>query len=401
MAAAKPAPFQLEMTPKRIEIEQGHNYTAIVTVLSNGTFRGSVNISVAGLPQCVGIDIVPRNVSLIYREENRSTITFIATTDCPVGVYPSIVSGQSAGFAPVNATVNVVVTERGVPISWVLLVGGSLSFACLGMFLLGSRAAKRRARLSKPMLAGMIGLHSAKGERETNEDSAMFVTISGLFRSRYAKKVLLAVADGMGGHNAGELASALCLKVFSEYLYPYLESTQTQDFCALMSSAMLKANSEIRAMAMERPEASGMGTTFVGATVVGNELNVAWVGDSRAYLIRGQGAFRLTKDHSKIQPLVDSGELSPQQARFHPDRNIVTRSIGRREEALVDTRRVLIAPNDILLLCSDGLTDVLDDNDVYKILKKSTSPQAACDQLVASCLRSGASDNVTVIMAAL
>jgi protein phosphatase len=154
-------------------------------------------------------------------------------------------------------------------------------------------------------------------------------------------------------------------------------------------------------MATERPETAGMGTTFVGAAVVDNELNIEWVGDSRAYLIRKQEAYCITKDHTKVQSMIDSGELSSQQARVHPDRNVITRSIGRREEVLIDTMKIPVMPDDTLLLCSDGLTGILEDNEIYRIVRESPSPQAACNQLVDACLLAGASDNVTVIVAVL
>jgi protein phosphatase len=144
-----------------------------------------------------------------------------------------------------------------------------------------------------------------------------------------------------------------------------------------------------------------MGTTVVSAVASGSDLHIAWVGDSRAYLLRAGKAFPLTRDHAKVQQLVDAGQLSPEQAKVHPERNVITRSVGRRSEVLVDTFQVEFAPGDVLLLCTDGLTDVLGEQDISRVISKANSPQNACDRLIELCERLGASDNVTTIIASL
>jgi serine/threonine protein phosphatase PrpC len=402
--------YTLEVSPTRIEIEKGGNATAVVTVRPGPNFKGSVDITVAVYSKGIVSTVITKTVRVISREENRSAIIFHAEPDCPVGNYTAIVSGRS-GIATSDSpvTVTLVVIEPRVPILLPLMVGLVFSIGALGAFWAGSRIGEKRAlHLARPILAGVTGLRSARGDRETNEDSAIVKSVSVSFRSGSGNRLLLAVADGMGGHKAGELASAMCVKIFSEYLYPYLESSLTEkDFSGLMNNALLRANSEIRAMASERPEAARMGTTFVGAVAVGDELHVAWVGDSRAYLIRGQRIFRLTRDHSKVQEWVDQGRLSPEEARVHPDRNIVTRSVGLRAELLVGIAQpVSIVGGDIVVLCSDGVTDLIGDNDICRVVLESSSPQQACDRLLERCARIGVqteteTDNATVIVAAL
>lgn len=410
--------FQLKVDPEFITVEQGQSSTVNATFTANKTFTGQVTLSVTVLPEGLTPIIKTPSIPLTPSALAKSEISFKAESNSPKVSYEVTIIGKGEwGTRTAKVMVEVVgasattppttppigASAPGIP-TWYLAVFLALfSLISALAFVLGRQTSGKKVStlISPQMTAGLqIGLRSDKGGRESNEDSAVSMVISSAFRSQSKNRIVLAVADGMGGYRAGDLASATCLKVLTENLHPYLESTASVDFCNLMNQALLKANSEIQTMSSERAEASGMGTTVVATVADDRDLYVAWVGDSRAYIIRRGRISRLTKDHSMVQELVDQGQLTTHEARLHPDRNIVKRSIGRRTNVMVDTRRVSIEPNDVILLCSDGLTDLLEDNGILSILISSRAPQQACNKLIETCLRRGASDNITVIVAA-
>ena len=204
---------------------------------------------------------------------------------------------------------------------------------------------------------------------------------------------LLAVADGMGGHRAGEVASATALAVLREY--PFGQG----DPSAELAAAVQEAHSRIRTLAAQDPAMSGMGTTLTVALVTGGRVHVAHVGDSRLYLWRAGQLVQVTADHSVAAELLRAGQIDELAARFHPHRHILTRAVGVRGELEVDVTDLPLEPGDGLLLCTDGLTALVDEADMVRVLARQPTPQAAADALVELALARGGIDNVTVVVA--
>lgn len=210
------------------------------------------------------------------------------------------------------------------------------------------------------------------------------------------------VADGMGGHAAGEVASAATIEAFAEITARRLPSAASPaQVKELMAEALGTANSRVRGMIEADPEKEGMGATAVCMCRRGMEMVIAHIGDSRAYLFRRGRLTALTKDHSYVQSLVDSGALSPVEAEKHPQRNLITRCIGGDPDARVDLTSLEIIKGDLILLCSDGLSGVLGDEQIVALLSKSISLAAARDRLLEQTIGQGAPDNVTLLLAAL
>ena len=212
---------------------------------------------------------------------------------------------------------------------------------------------------------------------------------------------LLAVADGMGGHQSGEVASALAIQELVSRLSSdgvgdaTLPSAGRHD--ALMQRVVQEANAEVN-RAATRPETRGMGTTLTSALLVGTDLFVAHVGDSRAYLLRKGKLRQITQDHSWVAEEVSRGALTPEQARDHPRKNVLTRALGIAASVQVDTMRVELEEGDVLLLCSDGLNSLVTDDEIGSALSKN-DPQEACGSLVELANSHGGHDNITVVIA--
>jgi len=217
--------------------------------------------------------------------------------------------------------------------------------------------------------------------RELNEDTYYGDSELGLWL----------VADGMGGHEYGEVASALARETIVR------ETRQGTP----LPQAIRIADEEIIRASRQRSDALPMGTTVVAARIFGNRFEVAWVGDSRAYLWRDGKLAQLSHDHSYVQELIAQGAISVDQARTHPHRNVVTQALGVTDpQALnVETLSGELAPGCQLLLCSDGLTEEVDDRSIARVLGDTRcSAQECVDGLVAAALDGGGSDNVTVIL---
>ncbi len=198
------------------------------------------------------------------------------------------------------------------------------------------------------------------------------------------------VADGMGGHDYGEVASALA------------RETIVRDIRAgkKLADALRSADEEIIRHSRDRRETLPMGTTVVAARVTNGKFELVWVGDSRAYLWDGQ-LRQLTSDHSYVQELIDQGAITPEQARSHPHRNVVTQALGVTEpdHLKIETITGDFKPGMQLLLCSDGLTEEVDDQQIARLLAQSDiSAQECVDHLIAAALDGGGSDNVTVVL---
>ena len=203
---------------------------------------------------------------------------------------------------------------------------------------------------------------------------------------------LFAVADGMGGAQAGELASRLAATSLEEFTQTHGEQSA--------ADLVQEANARIYRRSREDPAAAGMGSTITVALVDGTAgaVSLAHVGDSRAYLLRGGSLEQLTADHSLVAELVRSGRLTEEEAENHPQRSVITRVLGTDPDVDVDTLTVLAEPGDLFLLCSDGLTAMLRDEDILQVLEaEDGDPDQAARALVDAANRAGGDDNITVV----
>ncbi len=207
---------------------------------------------------------------------------------------------------------------------------------------------------------------------------------------------LFAVADGMGGAQAGELASGIAATVFRE---PPLDDSP--DAQARLRSIIQEANRRIYARAARDPEVAGMGTTVTAAMLAGEHVAVGHVGDSRAYRIRDGSLEQITEDHSLVAGLVRSGRLSPEEAELHPQRSVITRALGTDPAVEVDSFVVDAQAGDVYLLCSDGLTAMIDEATVLRAVASSPDLKTAARELVAAANSGGGEDNITVVLFAL
>lgn len=236
---------------------------------------------------------------------------------------------------------------------------------------------------------------------EVKYDSAIGSHV-GMVRSNnqdsgYAGSRLFLVADGMGGHAGGDVASAEVTKSVANIDGHTTGDAEAQ--ASELAASVLAANKKLRHMVADRPELSGMGTTFTGLITVGNELAVAHIGDSRLYRLRDGKLKQITADHTFVQRLVDSGRITEEEAKTHPRRSVLMRVLGDVDASPeLDTNVVETKPGDVWLLCSDGLCGYVDDPDTERILTKRASLQGAVDGLIDKALSHGAPDNVTVVL---
>ena len=204
---------------------------------------------------------------------------------------------------------------------------------------------------------------------------------------------LYIVADGMGGHKAGEYASRYTI----ERIVASVARNTGDEPVAVLRAAIDKANELLIMEAREDESKYGMGTTVVAATIIGNKMIVANVGDSRLYVI-GNGIRQITRDHSLVEEMVRMGGMDADQAKEHPDKNIITRAIGASESVEPDFFEVELEKNDLVLLCSDGLTNMVDDKEIGQILLDQTSLESQVITLINTANRNGGRDNITVII---
>jgi protein phosphatase len=208
-----------------------------------------------------------------------------------------------------------------------------------------------------------------------------------------AKGSLYIVADGMGGHRGGEVASKLAVETIRQ---EYYASPESDPLNALMM-AFKVANRLIFNKSTSDQEFFGMGTTCTAMVILGNLAYFAHVGDSRAYLFRQEKLQRITRDHSLVEDMIRAGMITPDEARVHPQRNIITRSLGIQDSIIPDrpVSPLDVETGDIFLMCSDGLTSLVDDGTIETVLAGKT-PSEACDHLVALANQQGGTDNITV-----
>lgn len=204
---------------------------------------------------------------------------------------------------------------------------------------------------------------------------------------------LFLIADGMGGHRGGEVASALTVRTVEQFMLDVFH--RAEDF----QTALKLAHARLLKETARHPEVSGMGTTLTMAVANNWKLYVVHAGDSRCYLFRSQELRQLTADHTIVGELIRGGILKPEDAAHHRYRNVVTNVVGGSQKSVhVDVQEIDLQPEDVLLLCTDGLTDMLTIDQISAILQSERDPQTACDRLVDKALEHGGRDNVTAIV---
>ena len=204
---------------------------------------------------------------------------------------------------------------------------------------------------------------------------------------------LFAVADGMGGHNAGDYASSHAVRILVD------EIREDTDYnpVKVIRHAIETANTEIIEQAQKDEKLRGMGTTMVVATIVGQYAYIANVGDSRLYVVDKQ-LRQITRDHSLVQEMVRMGEITAEEARNHPDKNVITRALGATKDVAVDFFDVHLEPGDRLLLCSDGLTNMVLDEDIEDIIVSEELLETAGKRLVEAANENGGKDNIGIVL---
>ncbi len=231
--------------------------------------------------------------------------------------------------------------------------------------------------------------------RKQNEDDLFFRSISDGGRG-YA-----VVCDGMGGANAGEVASEMAVKSFVQQADLLLSKHLSVDeMRTLILDTARKANQRIYQHAASNEALAGMGTTFVCMLYNGADVVIGNIGDSRAYLLNAEQMSQITVDHSLVQEMVARGELNPIQAQRHPSRNVITRALGVDAEVTCDLFQVTPKPGQFILLCSDGLTGEVSEPEIYYEIYQTEEADTACDRLVEMAKQRGGHDNITLVIAA-
>jgi PPM family protein phosphatase len=225
-----------------------------------------------------------------------------------------------------------------------------------------------------------VGRTDVGRQRSVNEDSLVLAP------------PFFAVADGMGGAKAGEVASAMAAGTFDG------ESDSGEPAEAQLTRILREANRRIYELAVSDDSHRGMGTTVTAAKVTGDEVSLGHVGDSRAYRLRDGELEQVTRDHSLVAELERSGQITPEAAEHHPQRSIITRALGPEPDVQVDTYTLAGRDGDLFLICSDGLTSMISDEELGSILRSSDGLEEAAESLVRAANQSGGKDNITVVM---
>ncbi len=207
---------------------------------------------------------------------------------------------------------------------------------------------------------------------------------------------LYIVADGMGGHKAGDYASSYAVYRFVEFV----KRSEDANPITVMKKGIHAVNEGILTASKEREELSGMGTTFVCAVVSDNRLYVANIGDSRLYLLDKDSIRQITLDHSLVEELIRTGQLDPLKVRNHPEKNIITRALGVNDEAVPDFFEVELRMDERILMCSDGLSNMVEDDELLNIVMKNEKPNAAVERLIERANYYGGKDNIAALVVA-
>lgn len=205
------------------------------------------------------------------------------------------------------------------------------------------------------------------------------------------------VCDGMGGAASGDVASTTAVKIISERIQAsYREGMQANSIRSVLFSAIEAANSVVFEMSCANPEFEGMGTTVVAAILRDQAVYIAHAGDSRAYRITSSAVAQLTRDHSMVQVMVDRGQITPSEAREHPRKNIITRALGVNDRILIDFCEEPFESGDVLLICTDGLTNMVEDEAIFRASQEASAGELP-EKLVQMANENGGQDNITVV----
>ena len=225
--------------------------------------------------------------------------------------------------------------------------------------------------------------------RQQNQDAYRVEELS-------PEQVLLIVCDGMGGARAGNVASELAVGAFGDTVLKGL--TDANEIPAVLHNAVKEANHAVWSRGRSDLDCLGMGTTLVAALASEKTCYIVNIGDSRAYLANAEGIRKVTRDHSVVEDLVLRGEITPEQARTHPQKNLITRALGTTEETKADLYEVPCEAGYFLLLCSDGLSNVVTEQEILYEIIHGGEPEDCCKRLLDTALQRGAPDNVTVVL---
>lgn len=268
-----------------------------------------------------------------------------------------------------------------------------------------------------PFHAESFGLSDRGLQRKSNEDCFVIAELArtlnvhhtNLPQSRATfschRGHVFLVADGVGGNKAGDVASGLTIKTIEEFLlntlkrFSNLQASEEQGVLRDLQNSLFQADARIFEETLSHPQWRGMGTTLTMAFAVNWRLFVAHAGDSRCYLYSGNKLQRLTQDHTMTAEMVRRGIITPENQEHHPWRHVVTNILGGSERGVrAELHSLDLHPGDVLLLCSDGLTEMVPEDQIAAILRAESSPQIACERLVAEANQHGGRDNVTVIV---
>jgi len=245
-----------------------------------------------------------------------------------------------------------------------------------------------------------VGRRTHPGKVRThNEDSLLSIELSSIHQGSITPCGIFAIADGMGGHASGDLASGLVINTIAQKAACEIVALQNplfENHADWLQQTVQAANQVVYAARQEA--GNDMGTTLVLGLLIGTQAYLTHLGDSRIYLVNKGSIKQLTTDHSLVQHMVTIGQITSDEARYHPQRNVIYRSLGEKPEVELNCFSQQLFPHDRLLLCSDGLSNVLDDQKLQKITLEANSPQAACDLLVETANSAGGEDNISVIV---
>ncbi|HEV3085308.1 MAG TPA: Stp1/IreP family PP2C-type Ser/Thr phosphatase [Gemmataceae bacterium] len=270
-----------------------------------------------------------------------------------------------------------------------------------------------------PLVVRSFGLTDRGKVRERNEDQFLIATLVKALQVEQTslplpkvqhssdRSYLFVVADGMGGHAGGDKASALAIESVEDFMletfkwFFQFKGREEDRLLNEFQSALGQANARVLSEAAEHPELHGMGTTLTMAYGLNNDLFVAHVGDSRCYLVRDQSLHRLTSDHTLVEEMVRRGAIPEKDAAHHHWRHVITNVVGRdSSEVQVEVHKVHLQAGDRILLCSDGLTEMVSEEAIGRVLSGEASPEGACKELLAQANQAGGRDNITIIVAA-
>lgn len=228
------------------------------------------------------------------------------------------------------------------------------------------------------MIAGGYTLIGSKHDK--NQDNFLIKKVNGID--------LFVVADGMGGHAAGDVASNLAITILEEKINVFSEKA--------INEALLTVNRKILEKAENKEEYKGMGTTIALCAIKDNELFISHIGDSRVYIDKGNGDTFITKDHSIVQQMVERGEISSSEAKAHKMKNVITRALGVEENPKVETEVTDLTDDTVIVICSDGVSNVFEDNEILSIAKEN-EPKEAAELLCKKARELGSTDDITAI----